>query len=121
MAIPIHKIRQQLGLLPVKVFRKEAKERAKKRAADPTLSKKAAKEQLHRQMGRTTEILLEAVHFASKGHPVMLRSFTPGGDEHLRGTAREYCSRLNINPKLILLREPPHEYDHPELKRLQDH
>lgn len=112
----LREVRERLGFKPPNIFRKEQKKKMAELAADPIHTKKSAAELRKRQMGKTTEMLLRAVHEASKGNKV----FITGRDNKLfRDMARSWCHRLSVDPKLIVNRIP--EYQHPPCKIFTDH
>jgi hypothetical protein len=65
-------------------------------------------------------MLLRAILHAVGGAPVLIlaRGKYAG---MLRGRARSYCVKLDIDPKLILLRKPKHEDAPANLEVLCDH
>jgi hypothetical protein len=123
MTLSLRDVRERLGFKPVKVFRAEQRERLKKLADESHhLTEAGKKELMSRQMGKTTEMLLKAVHAASKGHRVFITGHTPFMSKHWRDQAREFCHRLSIDPSQILSSEPGDgTYRYPELKVFHDH
>jgi len=109
-------VREKLGFKPSNIFRKEQRKKMAELAKDPGLTKRGAAELRGRQMGQTTEMLLKAVHEASKGSKVFI---TGRNNKLFRDMARSWCHRLNVDPKLIV-NQPP-KYSYPPCKVFTDH
>lgn len=112
----LREVREKLGFRPPNIFRKEQREKMKELSKNPAFSKKSATEMRKRQMGRTTEMILRAVHEASKGNKVFI---TGRNNKLFRDMARNWCARLSIDPKLIVNKIP--EYQHPPCRIFTDH
>jgi hypothetical protein len=112
----LREVREKLGFKPPNIFRKEQKKKMAELAEDPRYTKEGAAELRKRQMGRTTEMVLRAVHEASKGNKVFI---TGRNNKLFRDMARSWCHRLSVDPKLIVSKVP--EYAHPPCKILTDH
>jgi hypothetical protein len=112
----LREVRERLGFKPPNIFRKEQKKKIAELAADPRYSRETAAELRKRQMGRTTEMLLRAVHAASKGNKVFI---TGRNNRVFRDMARDWCHRLGIDPKLIVNKVP--EYQYPPCLVFTDH